>query len=112
MNVFVFFQAEDGIRDEPGHAALHKMLVGQNEAGCLLCLLSKNEESDIREVFRHDTMAGLDWSHWAAVRVDWSSKPSNLRNVCERLGLGLDSVLFLDANPVEDRKSTRLNSSH
>src|SRR3546814_2825259 len=63
-----------GIRVEPGHAALHKMLVGQNEAGCLLCLLSKNEESDIRKVFRHDKMAGLDWSHWAAVRVDWRSE--------------------------------------
>lgn len=90
-----------GIRVEPGHAALHKVLVEQNEAGCLLCLLSKNEASDIREVFRHDTMAGLDWSVWAAVRVDWSPKPSNLRDVCERLGLGLDSVLFLDDNPVE-----------
>src|SRR3546814_15672957 len=33
-----------GIRVEPGHAALHKMLVGQKEAGCLLCLMSKNEE--------------------------------------------------------------------
>src|SRR3546814_20993353 len=77
------------------------MLVGQNEAGCLLCLLSKNEESAIRKVFRHDKMAGLDWSHWAAVRVDWSSKPSNLRDVCERLGLGLDSVFFLDDHLVE-----------
>jgi FkbH-like protein len=90
-----------GVRVEPGHAALQNVLLEQNEAGRLLCLLSKNEESDIRDLFACNETVCLEWSHWAATRVDWSPKPANLRDICTQLGLGLDSVLFLDDNPVE-----------
>jgi len=96
--------AEDGytgIRVDPGHAALQNALLEQNEAGRLLCLLSKNQESDIRELFHCNEAMRLDWSRWTATRIDWSPKPCNLRDVCSKLELGLDSVLFLDDNPVE-----------
>ncbi|PKM08450.1 MAG: hypothetical protein CVV14_04125 [Gammaproteobacteria bacterium HGW-Gammaproteobacteria-4] len=96
--------AEDGcsgIRIDPGHVALQNALLEQNRSGRLLCLLSKNEDSDVRDLFACNKAMRLPWSGWAATRIDWSPKPSNLREVCSQLGLGLDSVLFLDDNPIE-----------
>ncbi len=96
--------AEDGcsgVRIDPGHIALQNVLLEQNRSGRLLCLLSKNEDSDVRDLFACNKAMRLPWSIWAATRCDWSPKASNLREVCSQLGLGLDSVLFLDDNPIE-----------
>lgn len=91
----------DGLRVHGGHAALQKALAAQTRAGRLLCLLSKNEEADVRAVFaRHDGMT-LRWEDFIAHRVDWNPKPENLRQLMAGLELGLDSAVFLDDNPVE-----------
>lgn len=96
--------AEDGVEgvriDEP-HVALQRALVNQSNAGRLVCLLSKNEESDVRRLFEVRPGMPLKWSHFVAHRVDWNSKPDNLRSIVSELELGLDSVVFLDDNPVE-----------
>lgn len=94
-------EGSSGVRIDPGHVALQNALLEQNQNGRLLCLLSKNDDADVRDLFASNAAMRLPWSSWAATRVDWSPKPSNLREVCAQLGLGLDSVLFLDDNPVE-----------
>jgi FkbH-like protein len=43
----------------------------------------------------------LRLSHFAAERIDWQDKATNLREMAAELGLGLDSFVFLDDNPVE-----------
>lgn len=91
----------DGVRIEGPHAALQRALVEQNDSGRLVCLLSKNEESDVRGLFERRTEMLLRWAHLVARRVDWNPKPDNLRSVISELDLGLDSVLFLDDSPVE-----------
>lgn len=94
-------QGVDGLRIEDGHARLQQVLRAQRDDGRLLCLLSKNEEADVRDVFaRHPGMA-LRWEDLAAHRVDWNAKPGNLQAAMAGLGLGLDSAVFLDDNPVE-----------
>lgn len=91
----------DGVRIEGPHAELQRVLVQQNDSGRLVCLLSKNEESDVRSLFESHPEMPLRWSHLVAHRVDWNAKPDNLRSVISDLDLGLDSVVFLDDNPVE-----------
>ena len=91
----------DGLRIEQGHSQLQRELAEQGRAGRLLCLLSKNEEADARAVFERRADMALGWDDFVAHRVDWNSKPDNLRDMVAGLGLGLDSVLFLDDNPVE-----------
>lgn len=90
-----------GVRIETAHAALQRKLVEQSDAGRLVCLLSKNEESDVRSLFESHVEMPLKWSHLVAHRVDWNPKPDNLESIASELELGLDSVVFLDDNPVE-----------
>jgi FkbH-like protein len=69
--------------------------------GVLLALCSKNNPEDVAEVFgRHPGMV-LRREHFAAERINWQSKDANLRELGEELGLGLDSFVFVDDNPVE-----------
>jgi FkbH-like protein len=43
----------------------------------------------------------LTWDDFSAVRVNWQDKASNLRELAEELNIGLDSMVFVDDNPVE-----------
>jgi len=91
----------EGVRISEGHAALQRELVAQSNGGRLLCLLSKNEEADVRRVFERQPPMPLQWSHLVAHRVDWNPKPDNLAAMVSELELSLDSVVFLDDNPME-----------
>ncbi len=90
-----------GVRMDPPYLALQGALAAQNDAGRLICLLSKNDERDVRDLFAAHPQMPLRWSHLVAQRVDWNPKPGNLREIVAGLELGLDSVVFLDDNPVE-----------
>ncbi|MCA9872613.1 MAG: HAD-IIIC family phosphatase [Anaerolineales bacterium] len=91
----------EGIRISPAYQKLHRLLGEQLEAGRLVCLLSKNREADVREVFDQRPEMGLRWDQVTAVRINWQSKPENIRLLADELQLGLDSFVFLDDNPVE-----------
>jgi len=43
----------------------------------------------------------LKRGHIATQRINWRSKASNLREIAAELNIGLDSLVFLDDNPVE-----------
>ena len=69
--------------------------------GILLAIASKNDEATVREAFaRHPEMV-LRWEDFAAHRISWDPKEIGLRQLAEELNLGLDSLVFLDDNPVE-----------
>lgn len=91
----------DGVRIDAPHRCLQSALVEQHDAGRLVCVLSKNEEVDVRGVFEAHPEMPLGWSHFVARRIDWNPKPDNLRDILSGLGLGLDSAVFLDDNPME-----------
>ena len=90
----------DGVEFGPGHTALHRRLLGLQQAGVLLCLVSRNEEEDVLAVLdRPDMLLGRE--HFVAWTIDWEAKSDNLRRLATQLSLGLDSFVFLDDNPVE-----------
>lgn len=91
----------DGVRIEAAHQKLQSRLVEQSRQGRLLCLLSKNEDADVRALFARRTTMPLQWSHFSASRIDWNAKPGNLQSLAGELELGSDSFAFLDDNPVE-----------
>ncbi|MEW9532188.1 HAD-IIIC family phosphatase [Microbispora sp. NPDC049125] len=91
----------DGVVIGPERMEIWQELARQVAAGRLVCLSSKNEEKDVREVFaRHPELPfGLD--DVAAMRVGWEAKSAALRSLAAELNLGLDSFVFLDDSPVE-----------
>lgn len=96
--------AEDGpagIIVTPAFRRLQQFMIGQMRAGVLLTLCSKNQESDVMAVFDQRDDMLLRREHLAAWRINWEPKPDNLRSLAAQLGLGLDSFVFLDDNPVE-----------
>lgn len=95
---------EDGIEgieiSEP-FAALQDFAVAQQEKGILVCLASKNTETDVLEVLEKRTDMRLKAKHIVAHRVNWDPKPANVRALAAELNLGLDACVFLDDNPLE-----------
>lgn len=91
----------EGVEVGGDHAVLQRMLAEQRSAGRLLCLCSKNNEADVRAVFDARNDMPLQWEDFAARRVNWESKAKNLRSIVEDLGLGLDSVVFIDDDAKE-----------
>lgn len=69
--------------------------------GIVLAINSKNNENDVREVFTEHNHMVLKWDDFAAVRVNWRDKVTNMRELAEELSLGLDSFVFVDDSPYE-----------
>jgi FkbH-like protein len=72
-----------------------------HDAGVLLAIASKNNPADALEVLRDHPSMVLRREHFAAVRINWQDKATNLGELAEELNLGIDSFVFLDDNPVE-----------
>ena len=71
------------------------------DTGVVLAICSKNNPDDAWEVFDHHSGMVLQREHFAAVRINWQDKATNLIELSEELSLGLDSFVFLDDSPVE-----------
>jgi FkbH-like protein len=91
----------NGIEVAPVHRALQEFMLAQREAGMLLCLCSKNDETDVWNVFEQRGDMLLKRQHLVAWRINWQSKSENIRSLADELGLGLDSFIFVDDNPLE-----------
>ena len=103
----------DGIRlssDPPGahFQALQQVLLDLYRRGILLAIASKNNPDDALEaITRHPDML-LRREHFAALQIHWHEKSQSLRAIAAELNLGVDSLAFIDDNPVE-RQQVRDN---
>jgi FkbH-like protein len=78
------------------HVELQRWLKSMADRGFLLAAVSKNNEADALEVIRgHDAMV-LREGDFAARRINWLPKHENIAAIAEELGIGLDSVVFVD----------------
>ncbi len=96
----------NGIRlgqEYPGaaHQALQRALLDLHRKGILLAVCSKNNFDDAMEALSTHPGMLLKPEHFAAMRINWSDKALNLREIAEELNLGIDALAFLDDNPIE-----------
>lgn len=96
----------DGIKiggDYPGKAFLYfqKGLLELGKNGVILTVCSKNNEQDVMDLWEKNPFLALRKEHFAAYRINWQDKATNIRELAEELNLGLDSFVFVDDNPTE-----------
>ena len=69
--------------------------------GVLLAICSKNNPEDALLPFREHPHSILKEEDFAAVRANWRPKPQNVADIARELNIGVDSMVFIDDNPVE-----------
>lgn len=82
------------------HAELQTYLKALKERGVMLAVCSKNETATAEQGFSHPDSV-LHRDDFAAFAANWERKDSNLQALAAQLNIGLDSLVFLDDNPVE-----------
>ena len=93
-----------GVTVDPPRRMLQEFMLQQHAQGTLLALCSKNNVEDVLDTFRLHPEMVLRMEHFAAWRINWSSKPANLAALAEEVDLGLDSFILVDDNPRECRE--------
>src|ERR1019366_37460 len=100
---------EDGMNgillgaEYPGAAfqELQRALLDLSRRGILLAVCSKNNPADAMEALSGHPGMLLQPRDFAAMRINWDDKARNLREIAGELNIGLDTIAFLDDNPVE-----------
>jgi len=69
--------------------------------GVILAINSKNNRDDVMQVIREHPHMVLREEHFAGMQINWEAKPINMRRLAEEINIGLDSLVFVDDNPVE-----------
>ena len=95
-----------GIRlgpEYPGaeYQGLQRVLLDLHHKGILLTICTKNNVDDAMEALAHHPGMLLKPEHFAAMRINWSDKTQNLREIAAELNIGIDAIAFLDDNPAE-----------
>ena len=91
----------EGIEIDAARRALQEFIVQQHDQGMLICLCSKNNEEDALDVFARRSDMILRRDHITAWRINWNAKSQNLQSLSRELGVGLDSFIYIDDDPVE-----------
>ncbi len=100
---------EDGIEGiklgntAPGieYVEFQRSLLSLYNRGIILAICSKNNPDDAFKVFREHPSQVLKEEHFAAMRINWQNKAANIAELAQEINIGLDSMVFLDDNPVE-----------
>lgn len=82
------------------YLAFQQYVRGLKARGILLAVCSKNEEAAALEGLRHPDGA-LKPEDFAVIKANWSHKHENIAEIAATLNIGLDSLVFVDNNPVE-----------
>jgi FkbH-like protein len=83
------------------HLQLQQVILSLRDRGIVLAVSSKNEDAIARQPFKEHPDMLLREEHIAVFQANWSDKATNIRTIAKTLSLGLESIVFLDDNPVE-----------
>jgi FkbH-like protein len=76
-------------------------LKAMTNRGIVLGIVSKNTESVALEAIRKHAEMHLKIEDFAGWRINWQDKAQNIIDLAADLRLGLQSVVFIDDNPIE-----------
>lgn len=78
-----------------------KFLLSLYYQGIILAVCSKNNYEDVYEMFNKHSAMKLKQEHISCMCVNWNNKPDNICLISQKLGIGLDSILFIDDSKFE-----------
>ena len=78
-----------------------KFLKNLRAKGILLALCSKNNQTDVCDVFSSNSQMILDWEDFSTFSIGWGDKATGIREISESLNLGLSSFVFIDDSEFE-----------
>lgn len=78
-----------------------KGLLRLHNKGVLLAIVSKNDEVIAMEAFEKNPEMILKKEHFVAMEINWNDKATNIIKIAREVNIGLDSLVFIDDNPVE-----------
>lgn len=94
---------EDGLKGviiDDAYQSLHKEIINLSESGLMIGVLSRNEMSDVKEIFDTSVLKPLK-ERITAFSVSWGSKAIGMKIIAEKFRISYDSILFVDDNPGE-----------
>ena len=83
------------------HLALQRYAKQLKERGVILAVCSKNDAEIAEAAFHDHPEMLLRRSDIAAFLANWDDKAENLKAIAAHLNIGIDSLVFVDDNPVE-----------
>lgn len=78
-----------------------KRIKDLKDQGVILTIVSKNNEEDALEAIREHPDMVLREDDFVIIKANWEPKAVNIQNIAEELNIGLDSLVFIDDNPIE-----------
>ena len=83
---------------------LHTLLQNKKAAGMLLAICSQNSGNDVQAVFAQREDLGLALTDFTSNKINWKEKADNIQELAQELHIALESVIFLDNDPVQRNK--------
>jgi FkbH-like protein len=84
-----------------GYREFQKAILTLHSQGVILALCSRNDQSEAMSAIANHPEMILRPEHFAAERINWGDKVSNIESIAEELNIGLDSLVFVDDDPFE-----------
>lgn len=87
--------------DGEAYADFQEYVLALRARGIVLAVASKNDPEGARQPFLERADMRLKLEDFAVFVADWRRKPEQIAEIAATLGLGLDSIVFVDDNPAE-----------
>lgn len=86
-----------------GESFVHfqKLLLNYYRQGIFLAVCSKNNYDDAMEVIEKHPDMVLRKKYFSGIKINWSDKVQNIKEIVKDLNVGIDSIIFIDDNPAE-----------
>lgn len=82
-------------------AAMQHVVRDLRDRGIVLAIASKNDHAIALDAIANHPEMVLREPDFAVIRANWNDKAGNIREIATELELGLESLVFVDDNPVE-----------
>jgi FkbH-like protein len=80
---------------------LQKKILEIKNQGVILCIVSKNDNKIVDEVFALNKNLILTKDDFTIIKANWNNKSDNIIQISQELNIGLQSIVFIDDNPFE-----------